>query len=76
MAEELSAELSLSEVLALVEEKSGKPLARSTWRSYVARGQAPAPVRYIGREPLYSTEAIAQWIEQRPGRGARTDLRP
>ena len=76
MAEELAPELSLSEVLTLIETKTGKPLARSTWRSYVARGQAPAPVRYLGREPLYSTHTITQWIEQRPGRGARTDLRP
>lgn len=71
----MAEELSLPEVLALIERKLPKPIKASTWRSYVARDQAPKPVRYQGREPLYAAEEIENWIAERPGRGARTDLR-
>ena len=30
----------------------GAPLAADTWSGYVARGQAPAPGRHLGRTPL------------------------
>lgn len=44
-----------------------------TWRSYVARGQAPKPTRHLDqRTPLWSAAEVRAW--QRPGRGARTDL--
>ncbi|WP_331712371.1 helix-turn-helix transcriptional regulator [Rhodococcus sp. EPR-157] len=72
----MAEELSLPDVLALIESTTGKTIAASTWRAYVARGQAPKPTRRVGREPLYSTEEIEQWIAGRPGRGSRTDLRP
>ncbi|WP_257886316.1 helix-turn-helix transcriptional regulator [Rhodococcoides fascians] len=69
-------ELSLAEVLTLIERRTGKAITSSTWRSYVARGQAPKPIRRISNAPLYSQKAIEQWIADRPGSGARTDLRP
>ncbi|WP_242640394.1 helix-turn-helix transcriptional regulator [Rhodococcoides fascians] len=69
-------ELSLAEVLTLIEHRTGKAITSSTWRSYVARGQAPKPIRRISNAPLYSRDDIDQWITDRPGSGARTDLRP
>lgn len=33
----------------------------STWRSYVARGQAPAPVGRVGRESLWSPADVDAW---------------
>lgn len=44
----------------------------ATWRSYVSRGQAPQPVRRVGRTPLWDPTDILAW--ERPGQGARTDL--
>lgn len=61
--------ISIQEVLDLIEERRGKRIAESTWRSYVAREQAPKPVKYQGREPMYSPDEIGEWIDQRPGRG-------
>lgn len=59
-------------------------IKRSTWRSYVARGQAPAPdyphdahgaltPRFPG--PWWKQSTIEAWTMSRPGAGARTDLR-
>lgn len=61
--------ISLPEVLAVIEQRRGKAIAASTWRSYVARGQAPKPVKYQGREPMYSPSEIDEWIDRRPGSG-------
>lgn len=36
----------------------GRPISPSTWRSYVARGQAPAPARRVGRTPLWDPADI------------------
>ncbi|ACU71734.1 hypothetical protein Caci_2825 [Catenulispora acidiphila DSM 44928] len=33
----------------------------STWRSYAARGQAPAPVGHVGRESLWSPVDVDAW---------------
>lgn len=41
-------------------------IAPSTWRAYVARGQAPQPDRRIGREPLWSPRTIERWQASRP----------
>lgn len=45
-------------------------IGHSTWRSYVARGQAPAPIGRVGREPLWSPADIEAWVagEWRAGR--------
>ena len=49
-----------------------------TWRSYVARGQAPAPTTRIGTTPVWAPDVVRDWPRQ--GRGVaresgRTDLR-
>lgn len=54
---------------------AGRPVKAGTWRSYVAREQAPAPVERVGREPLWDEDEVKAWIAGRPGRGARTDRR-
>lgn len=56
---ELAALLTIREICALAEIKSG------TWRSYVARGQAPAPTVHRERTPLWSKADIEQWLETR-----------
>lgn len=61
--------LTLDAVLTRIEERTGRTIAASTWRSYVAREQAPAPVRRIARQPLFDPADIDSWIDNRPGRG-------
>lgn len=48
-------------------------VAESTVRAYLARGQMPAPDGRLGRTPWWRPATIRGW--ERPGRGARTDLR-
>lgn len=40
-----------------------------TWSAYVARGQAPAPARHIGRTPLWSRAQVTAWQAARRGPG-------
>lgn len=48
-------------------------VAESTWRAYVARGQAPAADgRIDGRTPIWRPETVEAWLAARPGRGGRT----
>ncbi len=42
----------------------GRVIGAATWRSYVARGQAPAPTRRVGRTPLWSMDDIDQWLDR------------
>jgi predicted DNA-binding transcriptional regulator AlpA len=46
-------------------------VARKTWSGYVARGQAPKPVRHVGRTPVWDEAEVTAWMENRPGVGAR-----
>jgi hypothetical protein len=39
-------------------KRHGRFIKASTWRSYVARGQAPAPVRRMGSTPLWDPADI------------------
>lgn len=41
-----------------------------TFSGYVTRGHAPAPVRRIGRTPLWDEDEMKAWNDARPGRGA------
>ncbi|GAF43616.1 helix-turn-helix transcriptional regulator [Rhodococcus wratislaviensis] len=63
--------LTARQVLDLIEDKTGRPLAPSTFRAYVARGQAPAAAERIGREPLWRRRDILTWIRDRPGTAGR-----
>lgn len=42
-----------------------------TWSAYVARGQAPVPDDYIGREPVWHLSTVLRHIDTRPGRPGR-----
>lgn len=53
----------------------------STWRYYLSRrrslgrGEIPLPAEYHGRTAMYERAAVVAWTHNRPGRGARSDLR-
>lgn len=42
----------------------GRSISASTWRSYVARGQAPQPSDRVGREPLWDPADIIAWARR------------
>lgn len=50
-------------------------VAPDTFSGYVARGQAPGPVRHVGRTPLWDEAKVQAWADARPGRGARGTAR-
>jgi hypothetical protein len=50
---------------------TGKQISESTWRSYVARGQAPAAGRHIRRTPQWAAAAVRDWDDNRRGQGWR-----
>ena len=62
----------IGQVLATLARR-GITIKASTWRSYVARGQAPQPAYRVERTPMWDPNDILYW--ERPGPGARTDLR-
>jgi predicted DNA-binding transcriptional regulator AlpA len=45
-------------------------VTRATVRSYLARGQMPAPVVRIGGSPVWSGPLIDRWVATRRRRGA------
>lgn len=60
----------------LTEEAAGiAGVAPKTWSGYVARGQAPAPTRKVGRTPLWDEDEVRRWAANRPGRGSRSTPR-
>lgn len=67
--------LTTQEVVELVAEETGTKLSPATFRSYASRGQAPAPIERRANVPFYSRKQILEWARNRPGSGARTDLR-
>lgn len=60
-ADEAGQEMNVDQVLAYLHGK-GRYIRPSTWRSYAARGQAPEPVRHIGRTPLWQRGDIDAWL--------------
>lgn len=46
-----------------------------TWSGYVARKQAPGPVRRVGRTPLWDEQEVRAWAAARPGQGSRSTQR-
>lgn len=49
----------------------GAPISRGTWTSYVARGQAPAAERVIGKTRVWRPATVKAWHESRRGQGWR-----
>lgn len=66
--------LTNQEVVDLIKEETGKSITVATFRSYVARGQAPAPVDRRANTPLFSRKQALEWMHNRPGSGARNDV--
>src|SRR6476620_3910721 len=54
--------LTLEEVLT-VAASSGRPLTASTFRTYVAKKQAPQPSRRRSRTPLWDRSEIEGWVQ-------------
>lgn len=50
-------------------DRYNRHIGPGTWRSYAHRGQAPAPVRRVGREPLWSPADVDAWAGRRVGDG-------
>lgn len=60
---ESSAEMTSEQVLAYL-KSIGRPITAATWRSYVAREQAPQPVRKVGRTPLWDPSEIREFARR------------
>lgn len=59
-ADPYPARMTADQVLAYL-KSNGREITAATWRSYVARGQAPKPVEYVSRTPLWDAAAVEQW---------------
>lgn len=51
----------------------GRAMHPSTWRSYVARGEAPPPGRHVGRTPQWRRAQIETWLQGGERRRATGD---
>ena len=56
----------MSERLTVAQAASLAGVRPSTWRSYVAREQAPRPDgQFDGRTPWWHEETVREWMEER-----------
>jgi hypothetical protein len=44
--------------------RQGRHIGPATWRSYVGKGQAPAPAEKVGRTPLWRMDDVRRWHEK------------
>lgn len=65
----------MSDPLTVAQVAEYLGLSIRTVETYRADGRMPEPTM-VGRTPTWTREQIDQWQATRPGRGARTDLRP
>jgi hypothetical protein len=57
--------------------RHGRVIGPGTWRSYVARGQAPAAVDHVGRTPVWDLSQVEEWARcTTHARDARTGPTP
>lgn len=54
-------EATAAQVLAYLATR-GRTIGAKTWAAYVTRSQAPAPVRHVGRTPLWDLDAVDAWL--------------
>lgn len=47
----------------------GRTIAPATWYSYVSRGQAPQPIRRVGRTPVFDPMQIIAYVDASTGPG-------
>lgn len=57
-------EMTVEQVLVYLEAATHRTIKPGTWRAYVTRGDAPAPVRRVGNTPLWSGQDIAAYAEK------------
>jgi hypothetical protein len=50
-------------------------IAPSTWRAYVADGLAPQPDGRFGSQNWWWRSTVVEALADRPGQGARSDLK-
>ncbi len=65
----------MTDILTVAKVAEHLGLSIRTVETYRADGRMPEPTM-VGRTPTWTREQIDQWQATRPGRGARTDLRP
>ncbi|MEU1506416.1 hypothetical protein [Kitasatospora sp. NPDC005748] len=56
--------LTVRGVVDRLARKHGRHIGPGTWRSYVARGQAPARVGSVGRESLWDPAEVDEWANK------------
>ena len=66
--------MAVSDVLTVAQVAEYLGLSIRTVETYRADGRMPEPTM-VGRTPTWTREQIDQWQANRPGQGARTDLR-
>lgn len=59
------------ELLTVREAAALAGVSESTWRAYVARGQAPRPDVRLGATPGWQRSTIESWIAARPRAAGR-----
>lgn len=59
-ASNMTQEWTTAEVLEYLASQ-GRTITDATWYSYVSRGQAPAPARYVGRTPVWRPDEIREF---------------
>ena len=64
----------MSDPLTVAQVAEYLGLSVRTVETYRNDGRMPEPTM-VGRTPTWTREQIDQWQANRPGRGARTDLR-
>lgn len=67
-------ELVPARLLAIDDVASQAGVAPKTVSSYLATGRMPQPQGWHAGSPWWTAPIISHWLQQRPGRGARTDL--
>lgn len=68
-------ELTAQQIVELIKEETGKEIKVATFYGYAHRGQAPQRLpEKVGNTPVWDRRKILEWIHNRPGRGARTDI--
>lgn len=66
--------LTYAEVAALIKERTGKDVDVGSLRGYRHSGHMPQG-KQVGATRLFDRAEIEAWLAERPGQGARTDLR-
>lgn len=65
-----------TEYVTATEAAAMLDIERDTFTSYVSRGRAPQPAIVLPKRNLYKLADIVKYRDNRPGPGARTDLKP